>query len=119
MLYPNKMYRLYRKKKCHFLNNLHIFIWEQHSYLANTVFALVNSLIFNEKVCFCFFCNSLKVHVRGASSQRFDFKFLFNLVLLNPDISCLCKQCISRSDLELHCSSFSMRIYSSNLDQVI
>ena len=43
------------------------------------------------------------------------------LVLLNPDIPCLCKQCRSRSvqkptDLDLHCLSFSMWIYISNLD---
>ena len=45
---------------------------------------------------------------------------LLTLVLLNPDIPCLCKQCRSRStDLDLHCLPFSMWIYVNNLDQVI
>ena len=49
------------------------------------------------------------------------------LVQVNPDMSCLCKQCRSRSvgflkkptDLDLHCLPFSIWIYINNLDQVI
>ena len=42
MLYPNKMYRLYRKMPFMviFLYNLYMFVWIQHACLANTVFAL-------------------------------------------------------------------------------
>ena len=42
------------------------------------------------------------------------------LVLRNPDMSCLCKQCRSRSDgFNLQCLPLSMWIYINNLDQVI
>ena len=47
---------------------------------------------------------------------------MLTLVLLNPDIPCLCKQCRSRSvatDLDLHCLSLSMWININILDQVI
>ena len=54
---------------------------------------------------------------------------ILTLVLLNPDIPCLCKQYRSRSvgflaskkpaDLDLDCLPFSMWIYINNLDQVI
>ena len=52
-------------------------------------------------------------------------KLLCNLtlVLLNPDISCICKQCRSRSvgfwrtDLNLHCLPLSLWIYSNNPNQ--
>ena len=61
------------------------------------------------------------------SQPRLHYTCLFlTLVLLNPDIPCLCKQCRSRSvgllkptDLDRHCLPFSNWIYINNLDQVI
>ena len=45
---------------------------------------------------------------------------ILTLVLLNPDIRCLCKQCRSRSiNLDLHCLLLSIWIYSNNPDQAI
>ena len=48
-------------------------------------------------------------------------KRVLTLVLLNPDIFCICKQCRSEeaTDLDLHCLLLSMWICIHNLDQAI
>ena len=52
----------------------------------------------------------LKILPRVLSGNQVSFDFL-TLVLLNPDIPCLCKQCKSRS--------VGFWIYSNNPDQII
>ena len=60
-----------------------------------------------------------------ASQIKKPALILKTLVLLNPDIPCLCKQCRSRSvgfwrsQLIWICTVLSMHIYSNNLDEVI
>ena len=54
------------------------------------------------------------IYIKYASLYCFGFYNWFiifkllSLVLLIPDIPCLCKQCISRTDLDLHCLPFNM-----------
>ena len=61
-----------------------------------------------------------------SKSCQYQFQKVLTLVLLNPDIPCLCKQCRSRSvgfwrsQLIWMCTVWlSMRIHSNNPDQVI
>ena len=65
------------------------------------------------------FCNLQ--HMYRQQYQIWQF-WDSTLVLLNPDISCLCKQCRSRLvgfDLDLHCLPLSMWTNSNNPDQAI
>ena len=73
-----------------------------------------------------FFTQLCQRRVRyGPFSCCDPYRFI-SLVLLNPDIHCLCKQCRSRSvgfkmptDLDLHCLSLSIQICINNVNQVI